>query len=457
VKVAGTAEGLFVGETNDPYVLAVRGYVWGFPLVLAARLRQQFTNPDDPFAARGATSAGAALNNMGHQQQLADPTLAGVAPNVDTLYSLAWLDLRDEPFVLETPDFGSRYYSFQFGHADTSASVSLGARTHGPSLPSVFVRGPGVAEAAPAGMVEVSSHTRYALVAGRILVQPGDAADHEAVRELQRGIRLRPLSSYRADKPTPNPVPEQRLLDAGADTVDPSLVALCRLGNVLRDWVVSPTDRPLIDSFRAIGLTTNEGFRPDSVPERSRSAVAKGLVDGFASVEDKARNLGRNVNGWTVNDGGPRFGDDHLLRAAVAKEQIYVTLPEEALYPVAAFDADGRRLSGQHTYRLTFAAGAWPPAGAFWSITMYGAEGPPLVPNPIDRYAVGDRTPGLVTDADGSLTIEIRHTQPSDASVVNWLPAPSGAFRLMMRLYVPAESAVDGSWVPPPVERVPAV
>ena len=122
---------LFARETDDPCVLALRAYVWGLPLILATRMRQLFTNPLDPFAPRLPTSAGAPLNNLGHQRRLADPTLAGIAPNVDTLYSLAWLDLAEEPFVLETPDFGARYYTFQMGHGDTATELSFGTRSHG--------------------------------------------------------------------------------------------------------------------------------------------------------------------------------------------------------------------------------------------------------------------------------------------------------------------------------------
>jgi hypothetical protein len=160
VIASATGSDLFAGATDDPYLLAVRAYVWGYAPILATRMRQTFTNPLDPFAPRLPTSAGAPLNNIGHQRRLSDPTLEGVAPNVDTLYSLAWLDLADEPFVLEAPDFGPRYYTFQIGHADTTTQLSLGARTHGPQLPPIFVSGPRSRTPLPAGMLHVASHTR---------------------------------------------------------------------------------------------------------------------------------------------------------------------------------------------------------------------------------------------------------------------------------------------------------
>jgi hypothetical protein len=132
----------------------------------------------------------------------------------------------------------------------------------------------------------------------------------------------------------------------------------------------------------------------------------------------------------------------------VAESQIYVVPAEEAVYPVARVDACGERLDGARRYRIRLDEP--PPAGAFWSITVYGSPGP-LVANPLNRYAVGDRTPGLVTAADGSLTIDLQHDPPS-VSTSNWLPVPDGRFHLMMRLYWPQQSVFDGSWAPPPVE-----
>jgi len=443
-------------ETTE-YALAADAYVWGFALVEAARLRQNLTRPHDPFGERLPTSPGAPLNNIGHQRRLSDPSFdAGVAPNVDTLYSVAWLDLADEPFVLETPDFGSRYYTFQLAHGDGSTELSLGRRTHGNKLPPVFLSLAHGGAATPAGMVGVASPTRYFMIAGRILVHPDDPRDLEAVHELQAGIRVRPRSTYRArDATLPNVGRRERLVERGAEAVDAELRFLHELGNVLQSDSVPAGERALAGSFGAIGLTPERGFEPASLLPSAKAEVVRGLAHGAELVEHRSRNLGTNVNGWTTNYAGPRFGDDYLLRSAVAKDQIYVTVPEEALYPVAAVDADGARLDGTNAYRVTFPPGGLPPVDAFWSLTMY-ARNPPLVANPINRYALGDRTPGLVHGPDGSLAIQIQQTRPG-ASDVNWLPAPEGPFHLMLRLYVARREALAGSWAPPPVERVGSI
>ena len=447
-----TSAELFAGETGDPHRIALRASIWGHAPLLAARLREQMTRPGDPFATRPPTSPGAALNNLGHQRRLSDSGMTGVAPNADTLYSVAWIDLAEEPFVLEAPAFGSRYYTFQFGLADTATESSLGARTHGSRLPAIVVTRPGEHAPVPPDLLRVASTTRYLLIAGRILVRPDDPDDFAAVYDRQSRIKLRPLSRYRAGEEGPNPVPEQRRLDDGADIVANDLTTLVELGNLLRDWVVEPSERDLIESFRTIGVTCDRGFSPASLDAAAAAAVARGLAEGRALVARKTYDLGRHTNGWTINYSGPRFGDDYLLRAAIAEDLIYVTIPEEALYPVAKVDADGDQLTGANAYRLTFAPDALPPVGAFWSVTMYRRDAYPLVANALNRYSIGDRTPSLVFGADGSLTLRISHEPPGDSGS-NWLPAPEGPFHLMMRLYVPGPEVLDGSWVPPPVER----
>jgi hypothetical protein len=112
-------------------------------------------------------------------------------------------------------------------------------------------------------------------------------------------------------------------------------------------------------------------------------------------------------------------------------------------------------LDGKGRYGLRFEAGQSPPAGAFWSLTMYEVtpEGRAfLVDNPLSRYAIGDRTHGLVRGADGSLEIHLQHDRPAEEA--NWLPAPAGPMRLVLRAYEPSEALIDGTWRMPAVRRI---
>lgn len=450
---ASTTDDIFKGETRDPYQLALRAYVWGYPLVRAAQLRQNTTLPPDPGSARPPSPLAAPINHMRHARELATPAMRqGVAPNNDTLYSLAWLDMNDGPFVLETPDFGARYYTFQMGQADSSTDVSLGQRTNGSHLAPVFIHGPGSHASVPTGMIEVRSSQRYLMIAGRILVE--DADDLPTVHRLQDGIRLRRWLDHSRSQDVAPPVSPQRPLAWNADAGADPLQFLQMLGTVLRDWRVTPEDSALVRSFERIGLTAGDGFQADRLSPAVRRDIKRGLEQGEATVRRKTFTLGSRVNGWAINYKGSQFGRDHLLRAAVAMDQIYVLPAAEAIYPNARTDIAEKELDGRKSYVLRFEKGKWPPVESFWSVTMYFAKGL-MVPNPIARYSIGDRTSGLMTDRDGSLEIVLQHDRPRDTRA-NWLPTPSEPFMLMMRLYRPKAAVLSGAWAPPGIVQVPA-
>ena len=445
-------DNLFGGETTDPYMLALRAYIWGYPLVRAAQIRQNTTLPEDPFRIRPASAPGAAINRLGHAAKLATPAMKqGVAPNNDTLYSLAWLDLAAGPFVLEMPDFGRRYYTVQFGQADSSTEQALGQRTHGGQLPPVMIQGPGQHLAVPAHMVSVRASQRYMMIAERTLV--ANASDLPAVHDLQKRMRLRRWRDYASGVDIASPVTGQRPLMAHDNPSPAPLQFLEMLGNVLADWVPDRQERSLIASLAPIGLTIERGFRVGRLSSRARDEIARGLRDGEAAVRAKTFTFGDNVNGWSVNYRGSVFGDDYLLRAAVAMDQIYVLPAEEALYPNARSDGSGNVLDGRYSYLLRFDGDAPPPVDAFWSLTMYFARGL-MVPNAASIYSIGDRTDGLVRNADGSIDVLIQNARPAGSEKVNWLPAPAEPFMVTMRLYRPRASARDGSWKPPPIRRL---
>lgn len=447
---------IFAGPDADECALALRAFVWGYPLVRSAQLRAKTTRSSaGAEVSRIPEAATAPLNTIGHARRLATPsTRLGVAPNHDTLYSLAWLDTRAHPFVLQAPDFGSRYYTFQMGQGDTSTDVSLGQRTHGRKLPPIFIHGPDYRGQLPADHLHICSRHRYMLIAGRIMVN--GAEDLPVVHRLQDRISVKPMGTASvgaiADqiKKTVNPASGQPDPVSG----DPGeLTFLAQLAAVVRDLSLSEDESRMVRSFRRIGLSMSDDLPCGTVNLQAVEKIREGLRLGETAVRRKTRALGRQVNGWSINYQGPRFGKDYLLRAAVAMDQIYIVEPEEAIYPSARVDSHGEILDGRHRYRLRFAAAEVPPVGAFWSITMYFAEGF-MVPNAIDRWAIGDRTPGLVRDSDGGITILFQHQPPDAASTGNWLPAPMTPFMLLMRLYLPKVSILSGRWVPPPIDRI---
>src|SRR5262245_4169018 len=136
------------------------------------------------------------------------------------------------------------------------------------------------------------------------------------------------------------------------------------------------------------------------------------------------------VNGWSTTTKCGQPGNGILLRAACARTLPAVNVVQEAAYWTTTVDSVGRRLSGQRAYVLHFPAGHLPPNDAFWSLTMTDVVGY-MVRNPIDRSSVGSRS-GLVPNADGSIDIYLQRAAPAGHEA-NWLPAPAGKFKLMLR------------------------
>ena len=157
------------------------------------------------------------------------------------------------------------------------------------------------------------------------------------------------------------------------------------------------------------------------------------------------------VNGWSVTLTCGESSNGILLRAACAKALFAVNLPEEAVYWTTTVDGAGQTLTGGHDYLLHFPPGGLPPNNAFWSLTMTNTQGH-MVDNPINRYSVGNRS-GLVSNADGSIDIYIQHAAPAGHEA-NWLPSPSGDFKLWLRVYQPGAAILSGAYHVPPVVEV---
>jgi hypothetical protein len=176
--------------------------------------------------------------------------------------------------------------------------------------------------------------------------------------------------------------------------------------------------------------------------------------DALTVLRSRLPRLASIVNGWESNlDTMGVYGDFYVKRAIVAMAGLGANPAEDAVYPLLMADADGRPLDGASSYVMHFDAGSLPPVDAFWSVTMYDGEGF-QVANPIGRFAIGDRDP-LQFNPDGSLDLYFQHDSPGGDKEANWLPAPKGPLGVTMRLYSPRPAVLDGSWAPPPVQRIP--
>jgi hypothetical protein len=429
--------------------LGRQAYDYGFPLLDLLRIRHEMTSVPCPDG-RG----NAPVNHLANASKFATPDdVTVVAPNTDTLYSLAQIDLKKRPIVLRHPDMGKRFFDFELVDPWTNVIDYIGTRTTGSKAGRFAIRWSGDGKAAKArklGIPIIKSKYRRVWMIGRTLA--GDEADQAKAYDLMKRYKLTkpngekfklPAGCHRGKgEPSQYPTP----------TTGPEFIS--RLNVAMVNNPPPKRDRPLLDELAPLGV--GPGLSPEDaeLPQDVVDALYDG-VGAEATALPTASKLGflqQSIanKGWVFAD--PKigaYGTDYLLRAKIAVVGIGANTPEEAVYPAALVDSGGTLLDGASDYELVFPAGDLPPARYFWSLTMYDFDGY-LVANPIDRYSIGPSHPPLVKRPDGSVVVAISHDEPT-ASDVNWLPAPIGPFRLNMRLYGPSKRVLNGNWTPPPV------
>lgn len=436
----------YKARENDAYSISIQAYIYGLAPVIIERTEKVFVTTPGP--------GHAPVNQFGHVRHLTTPDdTVIVSPNSDTLYSIAWLELGKGPIVLHVPDTHGRYYVMQMLDAYTNNFASVGRRTTGTGEGDYAITGPGWNGSAPEGGKVIRSPTNTVWILGRILVNgPDDVAN---VNALQDQFKLTPLSQH--GKPSgynkPQGLSDFKKYSPNQDVPD-KLKFFEEFRVALKNDPPPEGEAALVAVFGRIGLPDNETPYGKGLDLAVADGLERALKDGDGIVKNAWANIkGNSTNGWAVALNIGTYGYDYLTRAAVAEGGLGANVPEEAIYPKAQADNNGNTLSGAHRYVMHFDKGNTPPVDAFWSLTMYNATTYMLVANPMGRYAIGDRTPGLAYNPDGSLDIYIQHDAPA-GKASNWLPAPEGDFYLLLRMYQPKPEALNGTYRIPPVMEV---
>jgi len=394
-------------------------YIWGLPLVVMHRTRALHCSRGGP-------------GRLQHRLELStarDRTVVG--PNNDTLYSSGWYDLSKGDLGLQVPpmDHPNRYWSVMLLDAYTQVTY-VSRRQYGVEGTSVRLTYDSRKEhdhSRRADLIPIGTPTVWVLV--RALVEGPD--DLERARAVQKGFKvIVPPDHPSAPTITPPGRPDAVHL-AGALFFDELREAL--LVDPPADW----HPKLAIEQQRLL-----EGkVDPD--------ILAAGVALGNERVRAVGFGADRFRNGWGTRSKGTQFGQDVLARAACAQFTLAGHHRQENSSYSARNDDMGEPLDGSRRLILRFPPGEEPPAKAFWSLTVYGPD-MFFYDNPLNRYSLGDRNPGLVRNADG-LSITIGGDPPSDFS--NWLPAPAGPYRLGLRLYEGRSDVVEATWFPPPLVR----
>ena len=452
-SIAGADDSRSLGAI-EAVGIATEAYVYGYPLVTFDMARKQQTNvavPDAEHAPMGQ------MIRMRSYPAVDNHCCA--APNADTLYTEAWLDVSQEPAVFSIPDMGNRYYMMPI-LSGWSEVIKVAASTTTGSKAQVYaITGPGWKGTLPPGMTQVKSPTGMVWILGRIY-STGTPEDYAAVHALQDKFSVVPLSAW--GKPT---TPSQGVVDAAFDmktSVRKQVNALDaeayfrRLAELMKTNPPTAADAPMVAKMARIGLVPGKDFDPSKLGFIDREAIR--IVPKLALLEmGLLLKKQKTNNGWLFfTKGVGNFGTDYKLRGMANLLGPGWNRPQDAVYPLSQKDAKGDAYDGsKNNYVIRFEKGKQPPADAFWSLTMYD-EDFFFVPNAIQRYDLAQRDK-LVANADGSIDMYLQAESPGQGKEANWLPAPKGKFQLVMRIYAPRNtplSVLDGTWTPPPVKKI---
>ncbi len=455
-KTTAAAQDL-VKET-DARENGIEAYVYAYPLVTMELTRRVSTNVASPQDAKAPMGQFARLRGY---PAVDNHTVT--APNADTLYTIVWLDVSKEPWIVSAPDMKGRFYLLPMLDGWTTVFQDPGKRTTGTKAQKFAITGPGWTGALPAGVTEYKSATGIVWLLGRIYCT-GTPDDYKAVHALQDQMTAMPLSAYgKPYTPAPGAVdPSIDMKTAIRDQVNAMDAATYfkLFAQLLKTNPPTAEDAPMVATLAKIGIVPGQDFDASQLD----AATAKGLADVPKTAQGKIMDWMKEgilagdlklTDGWLFTTKTGIYGTEYRQRALVTAIGLGANRPQDAVYPTSEGPDILKKYTGEKKYVMHFNKGELPPVDGFWSLTMYDATYF-FVPNSLNRYTVSQRDKFKV-NADGSVDLYIQNESPGKDKERNWLPAPKEQFILMMRLYWPKEqppSLLDGSWKVPPVKEI---
>jgi hypothetical protein len=466
-KAAAEVKDKAVAAAKDAEALAkqvesretgIDAYIYAYPLVTMELTRRVSTNVTAPEGSKAPMAQFAKLRGY---PAVDDHTVT--APNADTLYTVIWLDVSKEPWIVSAPDMKGRFFLLPILDGWTTVFADPGKRTTGTAAQKFAITGPGWNGTLPAGVTEYKSATSMVWLLGRIYCT-GTPEDYKAVHTLQDQMTAVPLSSYgkpfKAEAGTVDPGVDMKTSIRDQVNAMDAATYFKLFAQLLKANPPVADDAPMVAKLAKIGIMPGQDFDMAKLDP----AVAKGLAEVPKPSQDKIMDWMKEgvvagdfklENGWAFTTKTGIYGTNYRQRALITAIGLGANRPQDAVYPTSTGPDIVKKYSGANKYVLHFAKGELPPVNGFWSLTMYDAQYF-FVPNPINRYTVSQRNK-LKANADGSTDIYVQNESPGKDKEQNWLPAPKDEFILMMRLYWPKEkppSILDGSWKIPPVNEV---
>ena len=324
--------------TKNPEGLGLRAlgersgqaYIYGYPLVLSDVTRQAFL----------ARAEIPALNTLYHRRMRPtheDRTV--VRPNLDTLYTLAFLDLSEGPVLLSTPDFGERDWMFQVLDAWTEVAGAPSRQLNGSGPHDVLILGPDQALPDDPNRAVMQLPTRTAWLIGRIAVAPGE--DLAPIHALQDAVRLTgatPLSRPEAI----GGLPPEYVNALSADAFFTRMAG-----------VVSFSDPEALGALTPLGYGPQREDEPAKLGLLARWAMNRGVSVARTQLTQGVNTRPYGPTNWrTLREGVGEYGEDYALRAGVALIGLGANRAEDAIYPNTDIDREGTLLTGDHAYKI---------------------------------------------------------------------------------------------------------
>lgn len=425
---------------HDELVAAAqRAYVFTYPLAMHYRTLY-----------RQALTAPGALGQWLHLEAATPDDIDIVTPCADVRYSYAWVDVAAEPWVLTVPPVeDDRYVTSQWDDLWGHVLDNVGSVNDGTDGTTVLLAAPDWTGEVPQGIDRVVRGESRILGTLTRVEQRGDH-DRARAADIQQQLRLRPLSDYLGDDVVAVPseareMPPEWPAWTDGDETTPAFWEHVR--HLLTLVTPHPDDASAFADLALLGLVDGAPAGSDDIDVALETAIPQALA--FLAERGAAQTSSAGLFGDRKE-----MGTRYLERALGVMLGILGNVTSEVVYASLLHDADGELLDGRNHYTLTFAPGQQPPTRYFWSLTSYSLPDRYLVRNPIDRYTFGSATPSLRANADGSLTVQLGADDPGSGAEGNWLPLAAGPSWVVLRCYGPEGGLVDGSYVPPTVERV---
>jgi hypothetical protein len=474
------SEGSQKSDTDSSVAsIAEDAYLYGLQQVIFYVTRFNYTQKEDSDVFVGVNR----LYYPNEGRPITADFTAVVTPNDTTLYGTAFLDLQDDPIVIEMPGVTDRYFSLQLMNQYGIFPLYAGNQFNGTDARSYLIlpdddEGEIPGDFAATDVVQAGTKS-LAMIVRYALRDPTGESEIAYINDLQEQTTITPLSEWLENDRSGVPRAEQSVVAGDYETI-PRMAELTEqqvenqtaadfftlLNLVLNDPSMSLIDdsrkeAAMLERLEQIGIGSGLEFDWSTLETDAQEALTSGFENEFerlrATVLEGNSDVIVDMNGWSVVQNTEDFRTDWLARAVIA--DFGFLGPDSPASHVGALkftDASGEQLDGSNRYTITFDLEDLPPVTEFWEVPIYDAQGY-FVENELDRYSINSYMleEGLLQTEANELIIYVQHEEPDDPEqATNWLPAPEGGMRFAARFYGPHWSLVDGSYDMP--EVVPA-